>query len=401
MGQNEEQYSTIHKREDDVSSMEGAYCLIDPRAAIWGEEPGKGPHTRVDFPPQQRAGFTLCPFVKEFIKVGRRHVPRVKPYLSLRDMGEMVLAGLGVLRASHVVAPGLYCVGFPDEEAPVLAVPNRKMSFDVLRKELSGIDAWLLVFDATRKDSWKADERHLYSVPALVHAVRASRLHDVVSHRRVYVPQSVEHRLDADIVMGQSGFSLVYGPRRTKDWQGFFENGGVATVPMQETTFTLAERMVRIPRQLHALLRPLAVFAVVAFVLSGMGPDVFDFDAAWSRMLGVVWSAVAALAAGSVAVPLLLPVLPGGRLTYKGLGLGAVAACVTLPMLPESLSALDVVALGALIVSASSWLARDFARLTPIGAAMGPVTVCRRPLLGQCIGGAVWAVLWGASRFLG
>ena len=44
---------------------------------------------------------------------------------------------------------GRHCLGNPGQDSPVLATANYKLSFDALRKELTGIDAWLLVADLT------------------------------------------------------------------------------------------------------------------------------------------------------------------------------------------------------------------------------------------------------------
>ncbi|GEM_PF-2706847 len=74
-------------------------------------------------------------------------VPRVRTRLSLRDR----LGGLAVRcsfrRMDYAVPPGLYAVGAPGPESPVLVSANYKLSFDHLRRSLVGRDAWLLVLE--------------------------------------------------------------------------------------------------------------------------------------------------------------------------------------------------------------------------------------------------------------
>jgi CO dehydrogenase/acetyl-CoA synthase gamma subunit (corrinoid Fe-S protein) len=44
----------------------------------------------------------------------------------------------------------LYAAGNPDADHPVLVSANFKLSFDLLRRELGGLDAWILVLDTKR-----------------------------------------------------------------------------------------------------------------------------------------------------------------------------------------------------------------------------------------------------------
>jgi CO dehydrogenase/acetyl-CoA synthase gamma subunit (corrinoid Fe-S protein) len=43
----------------------------------------------------------------------------------------------------YKVEAGLYAVGNPDHNSPVLVSANYKLTFDVLRKNLVGLDCWL------------------------------------------------------------------------------------------------------------------------------------------------------------------------------------------------------------------------------------------------------------------
>ncbi len=50
-------------------------------------------------------------------------------------------------RDQYKIAPGLYCVGNPGPESPVLVTANYKLTFDTLRRELNSLDSWILVID--------------------------------------------------------------------------------------------------------------------------------------------------------------------------------------------------------------------------------------------------------------
>jgi CO dehydrogenase/acetyl-CoA synthase gamma subunit (corrinoid Fe-S protein) len=57
------------------------------------------------------------------------------------------------------VDPGLYAVGQPDQQAPVLVTANYKLSLDALRSELTGLNAWILVSEKPRAGH-AADQFH-------------------------------------------------------------------------------------------------------------------------------------------------------------------------------------------------------------------------------------------------
>jgi len=53
----------------------------------------------------------------------------------------------GIRRMKYAVEPGIYAVGNPDGDSVVLVSSNYKLSFDTLRRELGGLDAWIIVLD--------------------------------------------------------------------------------------------------------------------------------------------------------------------------------------------------------------------------------------------------------------
>lgn len=68
-------------------------------------------------------------------------IPVVKTCLDIRDRMGAIMVRFGFNRMTYRVTPGLYAVGSPDQNSPVLVSANYKLSFDVLRKELGGINA--------------------------------------------------------------------------------------------------------------------------------------------------------------------------------------------------------------------------------------------------------------------
>ncbi|MBK5247314.1 MAG: acetyl-CoA synthase subunit gamma, partial [Peptostreptococcaceae bacterium] len=79
---------------------------------------------------------------------------QISTKLTKEDIRDTWKARWGVNRMNYKVDPGLYRVGEADELSPVLVSANYKMSFDMLRKELTGINAWILVLDTKGINVW-------------------------------------------------------------------------------------------------------------------------------------------------------------------------------------------------------------------------------------------------------
>jgi CO dehydrogenase/acetyl-CoA synthase gamma subunit (corrinoid Fe-S protein) len=59
-------------------------------------------------------------------------------------------------RMYYRVDPGLYAVGSPNTDSPVLVSANYKLSFNTLRSNLDGLDAYILVLDTKGINVWCA-----------------------------------------------------------------------------------------------------------------------------------------------------------------------------------------------------------------------------------------------------
>ncbi|RXM20875.1 acetyl-CoA synthase subunit gamma, partial [Citrobacter sp. AAK_AS5] len=77
-----------------------------------------------------------------------------------------------IKRMDYRVAPGLYAVGEPTADSPVLVTANYKLTFDGLRSELGGVDAWMLVLDTLGVNVWCAAGKGTFSTAELARRVR-------------------------------------------------------------------------------------------------------------------------------------------------------------------------------------------------------------------------------------
>ena len=270
------------------------------------------------------------PFVDGAVEVAGRRIPRVPTVLTGADTWGAAKVRLGIGRYDYTVEPGLYAVGNPTEESQVLVTANYKLSFDALRRELAQVDAFILVLQTMGINVWCAAGKGSFGTDELVRQIVSQRLIEVVSHRRVIVPQLGAPGVAAYEVKHRSGFKVVYGPIEAAHLPAFLAAKNRATPAMRKKGFGLHERAVLVPMELVPAAKialPLAVGLALVAALGGEGSFAAEllsagFVAAAAVMVGLL--------AGAVLSPLLLPWLPGRAFAVKG---AAIAMVIALPLL--------------------------------------------------------------------
>ena len=225
----------------------------------------------------------------------------------------------GIGRMSYIVEPGLYAVGKPDNDSPVFVSANYKLSFDTLRKNLDGLDCWLLVLDTKGINVWCAAGKGTFGTDELVHRIEASELSKYVSHKRLVLPQLGATGVSAHIVKQRSGYNVRYGPVRAGDIKKYINAGYESTKEMRTVQFNMWNRLV---------LTPMELIPAMKYALPALGVMLAANQFAKKPFDKTDYAALAlSIFAGSVLTPVLLPYIPGRAFAWKGwlLGLGCTA----------------------------------------------------------------------------
>ncbi|MFA5312459.1 MAG: mercury methylation corrinoid protein HgcA [Methanomassiliicoccales archaeon] len=246
-------------------------------------------------------------------------IMRTGPEMTSKDRREHALIRVGYRRNDHRVEPGLYSTGAPSTASPVFVTSNYKLSFDALRTNLRGIDAYVLVLDTKGINVWCAAGKGTFGTDELVGRIESSGLKDIVTHREVVLPQLGAPGIAAHEVKRRTGFHVTYGPVRAEDIKAFMDAGKKASEEMRRVRFPLRDRLVLAPVEMknNALLA--LIFSVAGFLLAGA--------------LGVA-VVVTIYLAGTFLFPLLFPYLPSRDFTTKGMFVGAL---VSLPLVAVTL----------------------------------------------------------------
>ncbi len=343
-------------------------------------------------------------FVIGKVKTSRGEVLQVSSDLTPADRWGAVKARWGVGRMHFTVDPGLYALGNPHEESPVLVTANYKMSFDALRRALPGLDAWILVLDTRGINVWCAAGKGTFGTEELVGRIQSGGLERVVKHRKIILPQLSGPGVAAHQVKKLSGFQAAYGPVRAQDLSAYLSAGGRATPDMRRKTFTLRERAALIPVELVQALKPALLIMLAFFLLSGFGGS-----AGYGTNLGHQgpWSVLAILSAlltGAVLTPLLLPWIPGRAFSLKGwiLGLASAWGLIFLRVYfsESGFQPLEALAWLLLLPAMSAYLAMNFTGASTYTSLSGVKKEMRWAVPLEIILGAVGLICWIAVRFI-
>lgn len=327
-------------------------------------------------------------------------MPRVKTALETPDVFGSLGVRLGIGRNRYTIAPGLYGVGSPGSQSPVLVTANYKLTFDTLRRALDGIDAWILVLDTRGINVWCAAGKGTFSTAELVRRVKQTGLERLVAHRRLVLPQLAATGVAGHRVKKHCGFEVVWGPVRAADLKRFLASGDRADDGMRRVTFSLWERLVLIPVEIAEIRKYLLWAGLAVFALSGLGPGWFSVQAVWQRGILLAGACAVGIAAGALAVPLLLPWLPARAFALKGAQTGAVAGLLTLPALWGRANALEILALMVCTTAVGSFLGMNFTGATPFTSPSGVEKEMRRAIPLQTAALVVAAGLWVAGAFV-
>ncbi len=294
------------------------------------------------------------------ISVSDTTVPVVLDYLGYKDYLGAIMVRWGINRNNYRVNPGLYAVGKPNESSDVFVTANYKLTFDHVRKNLYGIDGWILVLDTKGVNVWCAAGKGTFSTNELVKRIRSVSLDKVVAHRRIILPQLGATGVAAHKVKEQTAFNVHYGPVRSSDIQKFVGNGYRADKEMRKVTFNLSDRVKLIPNDfMYGKYYLLGAMVIVLLLsgLSGKGLSVADFS---TNGLTAIVNVLFAYMSGIIMTPVLLPFIPARHFSIKGFYTGSMVYLILFVLDFTGDSLLENFSWFFIITAISSFLAMNF-----------------------------------------
>ncbi|KRQ86384.1 Corrinoid/iron-sulfur protein large subunit [Caloramator mitchellensis] len=261
------------------------------------------------------------------VSINNFKVKRIKTKIETKDKLGTIKVRLDIGRNDYAIPPGLYAIGNPDENSLVLATANYKLTIDSLRKELEGLNLWILVLDTKGINVWCAAGKGTFGTKEMINRINKTHLKELLKSRTIILPQLGASSMIAHIVTKITGFKLIYGPVRAKDIKKFLENNFKATEEMRRVTFNMYERLVLTPIEfVHTLRYYPFVFILLIILNTIIGKSNIGKIINVSFLNSFAYLIAAFI--GTIIFPILLPYLPFKMFSSKGSVLGILWSVV-------------------------------------------------------------------------
>ena len=248
---------------------------------------------------------------------------------------------------------------------------------------------------------WCAAGKGTFSDDEIALQVQRAGLEKIVSHRELILPQFGASGVASHKLKKKCGFRAIFGPLRADDIPQFLQNSKNADERMRTVTFSFWERLILVPVEIVLVWKFFVLISIVTFAISGIGQEIYSFQAAWTRGLVAVGATFSAVFAGALFMPLLLPWIPGRQFWLKGAIIGAFSALAYVSIFMEGSDLVEKSGIWLWIVAAASYMAMNFTGATPFTSLSGVEKEMRKGLPAQLIGMVLGLSCWITAPFLG
>jgi hypothetical protein len=324
-------------------------------------------------------------------------IPVVSTNLDTQDILGAWKIRFSIGRMGYIIEPGLYAAGNPTPDSPVFVSANYKLSFDILRRELSGINSWILVIDTKGINVWCAAGKGTFGTEELAKRIVLTSLGKAVNHRKVIVPQLGATGVSAHEVKRLSGFKVIYGPVRAPDISAFLKADMKATPEMRKVNFTFKDRLTLVPVELAGGLKYLIFIYAVFFLLSGLNKGGYSSGLAVNTATHELINLIFIYLAGTTVGPLLLPLLPGRAFALKGFFAGMILFVISFIL---GLTGTNTPAWFLIMPAVTSFMVMGFTGASTYTSLSGVIKEMRIAIPLQLLGVVLSTILFIRSRFI-
>jgi len=344
------------------------------------------------------------PFVIGLVASATGDVLAVSTELELTDYLGSLKVRFAISRMKYTVDPGLYAVGHPDKDSPVLVTGNYKLSFDRVRQALAAHDAWLLVLDTKGVNVWCAAGKGEFGTNELVARINSVELLKVVAHKKIILPQLSGPGIAGYLVKQLTGFRVIYGPVEARYIPEFLDNGLRSTPEMRRKDFPTTERMVLIPVEVIQSIKYVLLVAALCFLAGGLLHTADFWNMAVAGAKFGLYASICAVVGGAILTPLLLPWLPGKAFSMKGMAAGFLVFVVLTAwwyiVHGHQLSFIQILAYLLIICSGSSFAGMNFTGCSTYTSLSGVKKEMRIAVPIQIVAAVIGFGAWVGAGFI-
>lgn len=303
-------------------------------------------------------------------------------------------------RNNYMVEPGLYAIGNPNETSEVLVSANYKLSFDLLRKNLKGLNIWIMVLDTKGVNVWCAAGKGTFGTEELINRIGLTGIKNRINHQRIIVPQLGAPGIEAHKVKQKTGLKVNYGPVRAQDIKAYLNNKLQATPQMRQVQFNLADRLLLTPVEIVYSSKYLLLSMAIVFLLSGFQDLSFSIQNLITFGIKNSFVVFAAFASGTFLGPVLLPILPFRSLALKGLFAGTLVWLILFATIMHKTVSVEAIAFLFATLALGSFFTMNFTGATTYTSLSGVQKEMKFAIPAQIAAGIVSVLLLIISKLM-
>ncbi len=128
-------------------------------------------------------------------------------------------------RVPPSVKPGLYKVGEPDENSPLLVTSNYALTYTLVKGDIEKgkINAWLLVIDTEGTSVESAVAGRKFTADKIVEAIKELGIEKLVRHKTIIIP-GLAARIAGELEDQLKDWRVFVGPRESSDIPKYLES---------------------------------------------------------------------------------------------------------------------------------------------------------------------------------
>ncbi len=218
-------------------------------------------------------------------------------------------------RHDYALESGLYFIGKPEEDSAVLVTANYRLTVNSLRKELTGLNLWILVLETDGINVWCAAGKGSFGTAELLKRLKAVNLKKYAPRATIILPQLGAPGVAAFKVAAATGYRVKIGPVRAADIKAYLAAGFQATPGMRRVHFGLRDRLTVAPVEI-AHSAPLLLAAAALAIFFGLTLSTSESAMQSITRYGLLLGG--SVMCGTLIFPALLPVLPFKAFSLKG-----------------------------------------------------------------------------------
>ena len=339
-------------------------------------------------------------YIIGFVRSKAMDIPQVSTILNYGDFFGAMMVRWSINRDNYKVNPGVYAVGNPNENSDVFVTANYKLSFDTLRKNLHGLNVWILILDTRGINVWCAAGKGTFGTKELMNRINMTSLNKIVSHKRLILPQLGAVGVAAHVVKLMTGFNVTYGPVNAKDIKAFINNGYKATKEMRKVKFPFVERLKLVPVEFVFGLKYLFGAIVFLFIMTGLNLKGYSLDSSLTNGIRSIFNLIIAYITGVAITPLMLPYIPARSFALKGFITGLAVALLIFILNLSGNILIEKISWFFIITGLSSFLAMNFTGASTYTSLSGVKKEMKIALPFQITFASIGLITWIIGRLI-